>query len=231
MSQNEQELQQRAQSGASFSERIEARSRLHYRGLGSDPWEPQALAAELDRVAQAGAAPALAEAGRALLAAESADGGRRLAESTRAKNGVDREAIAVVRGLLALRDGAIPEAIATVERVPHPEAVAVHGLALMQLGEIAQAAARLEVLLAADALNEEGELPATYLPGPTPVLELFGAVCVRTARAHLRAGRRDEALRHASAVRDALRRYPTSQLDPQVAADLKALLEETAKQG
>ena len=227
MSEPGEELRRRAEHADSFGERMEARRRLHRLGLEGDPWSDAPLLVELDRAAKKGAAAALADAGRTLLAAD------RLSEVsawlTRLDplTGDDREAVAVVQGLLAIRDGVNADAIAWVAKIPHPEAVALHGLALLQLGEGSQAAARLEVLLAADALDERGELPPAYLPGATPVLALFATACISTANAHLRGGRRDLAKRHATAVRDARRRYSGAELDPEVIADLAALLEKT----
>jgi hypothetical protein len=224
-----EELRQQAERAATFGQRVEAKSQLYRLGCGPDPWEPTGLMAELQEVAARGTATALADAGQAMLAAGRFGEVARWLPRLTARSDDDREALSIVQALLAIRDGDNADALELVATIPQPEAVALCGLALMQLGDIAQAAARLEVLLAANALNAEGELEPTYLPDATPVVSLFLTACLDTARAHLRAGRRAEARRHAEAGQNAVQRYPDAELDEDVAAELGELLDATAE--
>jgi hypothetical protein len=223
-----EELQRLAASAPTFGERMRARSLLFRLGFGDDPWSDAALLRELDRSAESGVAAALADAGRALLAADRLSEVAAWLPRLSPQTPQDREALAVVQGLLAIRDGVNAEAVSLVARVPHPEAVALHGLALLQLGQATEAASRLEVLLAADALDEQGEVEATYLPESMPVLALFLTACTGACRAELRAGRKEKARAYAEAARDALRRYPEAEVEPGTHDEVRDLLERCA---
>jgi hypothetical protein len=195
------------EKATTFAARMHAREKLFSHGWGEDPWRPEALDAELDRAAQAGVLAALEDAGRVLLFDErfellEAWLGRIANPSREAL-----EAMSAVRGMIAIRQGDNEAADAWLTGVPLEEAVALHGLALLQLGRAGDAAARLEVLLAADVLDEQGELAPRFLPEATPVLALFLTACVTAAERHLDAGERASATKFAFAARDALRRY------------------------
>lgn len=194
-----------------FSARMRARAKLAQRGWGEDPFEPAVLAAELARLATQGAAAALADAGRSLLANDQLGVLAAWLPSLSAHTRDDAEAIAVVSALLEIRTGDNARAAEILAGVPHPEAVALHGLALLQLGQTETAAARLEVLLAADALTEQGELAPTYLPESMPVLALFLTACHSAAEARLAREDREGAARFALAAGDAYRRYASAE--------------------
>jgi hypothetical protein len=194
-----------------FSARMRARAKLFSHGWGEDPFDPALLEAELARVSQLGAAAALADAGRSLLANDQLEVLGAWLPQLHAVTPDDAEAVAVVSGMLAIRTGDNARGAEILATVPHPEAVALHGLALLQLGLTETAAARLEVLLAADALDEQGELVPTYLPETMPVLALFLTACGSAAEARLGRGDREGAARYALAARDAYRRYGSAE--------------------
>lgn len=224
-------LERESREGASFASRQKAQAQLHALGLAHDPWGEPELSDALDAVARSTTvAAALADAGRTLLAnehLEPLDGWmQRLIPATPE----DAEAMRIVRALLLMRAGEHEEAISLVDRIPHSEAVALHGLALLQLRRPNEAASRLEVLLAADALDGRGELAATYLPSATPVLSLFLHACCAVTDDALRRGEGERARLHAGAIRDALRRYPEGDLsDGPEAEDLRDLLHRAAQ--
>lgn len=199
------------EQAASFAARMRARAQLFRHGWGGDPFDPEVLAGELRRAAGQGAAAALADAGRALLANDQFDTVDAWLPALHAGSRDDAEAIAVVSGLLAIRQGENARAEEILAGVPHPEAVALHGLSLMQLGQAETAAARLEVLLAADALDEQGELLPGYLPETMPVLALFLTACLSAAEARLAREDREGAARYALAAGDAYRRYASAE--------------------
>lgn len=201
-----------AAAAPDFLGRLRAREWLFERGWGADPWSPDALAAELDRAASSGVAAALEDAGRALLQLEQLEPLSAWVERLRPATDADREALAVVRGMLAIRAGDNEGASALLADLPLEEAVALHGLALLQLGQPADAAARLEVLLAANALDDDGELPQRLLPEPMPALALFLTACVTAAERLLARGLQAEAEPLALAARDAYRRYSTARV-------------------
>jgi hypothetical protein len=207
----QQRLLEVAQHAPTFPERMRARSMLFRVGAAPDPWLPEALQAELDHMARAGLVPALADAGRALLRADRLDEVGTWLQRVVPLTDDEREGVKVVSALLAVRDGANLEAAQGLQGVTHPEAVALLGLALLQLGQRADAAARLEVLLAADLLDDRGELTPQFLPDPMPVLALFLAACTAAADEALQQDRKVHARRYAEAARDALRRYPEAE--------------------
>ncbi len=218
-----------ARHAGSFAERIHAREMLFALGVGADPWSEPELFAELDRCAASGVHAALADAGRALLTMEHLETLAAWLPRLAPQSTEDREAISIVHGLLCMREGRNEDAVSLVSGLPHAEAVALHGLALLQLRQPAQAAARFEVLLAADALEESGELSPTYLPESTPVLELFLIACTTAATELLRKQRREDAGRYVLAARDALQRYRhASELDEELIGDVRRLLAECA---
>lgn len=218
-----------AAGAPSFAARMRARDWLFSRGWGEDPWSEASLFAELDRAAQQGFSAALEDAGRALLANEHFEPLTAWLDRATPETAQDREAVAVVRGLIAIRGGDNEAASALLTDLPMEEAVALHGLALLQLGRPADAAARLEVLLAANALNDDGELPARFLPESMPVLGLFLTACTTAATRLLAQAKRAEAEPYALAARDAYRRY--AQAEPAGAPsrdDVVALLKRVA---
>ncbi len=67
------------------------------------------------------------------------------------------------------------------------------------------------LLLAADLLDDQGELEPQLLPEPVPVLSLFLTACEGAAKQRLLQDELEQARRYAEASRDALRRYPDSE--------------------
>jgi len=202
-----------AEQGPTFAARMRARSQLHAHGWGEDPWTGEVLAAELTRASATASsvAEALAEVGRALLANDRFEELAAWLDGLTSHSRDDAEAAAVMRAMLAIRAGENEEAAALLTGIPLEEAVALHGLALLQLGKPDEAAARLEALLAADGLDEQGEVAPHFLPEPMPALALFLTACVTAAERRLAQQDRDGAERFALAARDALRRYASAE--------------------
>src|SRR4051812_48461613 len=98
-------LLREAEQAPGFGERMRARSLLFRVGHGEDPWADAPLLRELDRAAALGVAAALADAGRALLAADRLPELAAWLSRLSPEGREDREALAIFQGLLAIRDG------------------------------------------------------------------------------------------------------------------------------
>ncbi|MBS2031026.1 MAG: hypothetical protein JST54_24200 [Deltaproteobacteria bacterium] len=200
-----------AEGATGFAARMRALEKLFAHGWSDDPWSAEALVRELDRAAKSGTVNALQDAGRALLFDERFDELVAWLPKLDTTTPEAREAIAVVRALVHVREGDNESAAQLLHGLPDAEAVALHGLALIQLGQPDEAASRLEILLAADALDEQGELQPRLLPEAMPVLALFLTACVTAADRHLSRGERERAATLALAARDACRRYESAE--------------------
>ena len=220
-----------AEQASSFAARLRARAQLFDRGWGDDPFAPESIDPELDRAAAQGTAAALADVGRVLLLAEQFELLEAWLARLPAPEREDREALAVVGAMVAVRQGDNAAAAAALHGVPLEEAVALHGLALLQVGQPEDAAARLEVLLAADALDEQGEVRPRYLPEAMPALSLFLTACATSADRALARGDRAAAATYALAAGDALRRYAQAEApEGPSREDIAALLDRVAPQ-
>ena len=221
-----------AERAEGFAPRMRALEKLFAHGWGEDPWFGDAFMRELERAARSGTVAALQDAGRALLFDERFDELLAWLPKLEASTPDAREAIAVVRALVHVREGDNEGAAQLLHGLPDAEAVALHGLALLQLGQPDEAASRLEILLAADALDEKGELVPRLLPEAMPVLALFLTACTTAAERHLARGERDRAATLALAARDALRRYETAEpSEGPSREEVGALLARVAPQG
>lgn len=224
-----QQFLREAEQAQSFAARLRARAKLFDRGWGGDPFAPESIDPELDRAAAQGTAAALADAGRVLLLAEQFELLLAWLARLPAPEREDREAVAVVGAMIAIRQGDNEAAAVTLHAVPVEEAVALHGLALLQLGRAEDAAARLEVLLAADVLDEQGEVRPRYLPEAMPALALFLTACATSADRALARADRDAAAKYALAAGDALRRYAEAEVPEGPSRDdIAALLARVA---